>query len=486
MENRRPSRRVLIVAGIVILLIAGYYGVRALTSTAGGDLKASGTIETTTVNVSPELSGKVSQVLVDEGSAVKQGDPILILDNALMLEQKKVAEAALSSAQASSNTAQNALNIAQANYQTTLQAALAQGKKTRLVDWFTKDQQQFDQPNWYFTRQEQIQAMQKQVDLAKTAWNAAEENLTTVAQSLGAEQYVAAEQRLLNARMSYQVTKDVNREAQHSIDANGPQGRFNKFHCGTNQGYQLQDNHLTNVYYTCVRDPNLSDVSQNIFDDAQTELTDAQNAYNALLNTQAAQDVLDARAKVAVTQEQYYAALDRLNALQTGDQASGVTAAQSAVDQAQANYDQIVKAAAQAQANLDLLNAQIAKLTVYAPMTGVILTRNVEPGEYVQPGAAALTMGDISQLTITVYVPEDRYGQIRLGEMASVSVDSFPGEKFSATVTHIADQAEFTPRNVQTAEGRSSTVYAIKLQVTDPQGKLKPGMPADVTFLPNP
>jgi HlyD family secretion protein len=80
-------------------------------------------------------------------------------------------------------------------------------------------------------------------------------------------------------------------------------------------------------------------------------------------------------------------------------------------------------------------------------------------------------------------VPEDRYGQISLGEKATVKVDSFPGSTFTSAVTHISDQAEFTPRNVQTAEGRSSTVYAIKLTVTDPQGKLKPGMPADVTFV---
>ncbi len=484
MQNKRPSRRVLIGAGIVVVLIAGYYGVRSLTATSNGQLKASGTIETTTVNVSPELSGKVNQVLVQEGDLVKQGDAVMVLDDTLMQEQKKVAQAGLESAQAASQTAGNALNIAKAQYQSTLQAQLAAGKKTRLVDWFTKDQQQFDQPNWYFTRQEQIQAMQAQVDLAKTAWDEAEAKLEALTQSLNAADYVAAEQRLLNARISYQVTKDVNQEAQHSTDAKGPQGRYNKYHCGTNQGYQLQDNHLTNIYYTCVKDPNLSDVSQSIFDDAQTELTNAQNSYGALLNTQAANDVLDARATVAVTQEQYYAALDRLSALQTGDEAPTVTASQSAVDQAQANFDQSVKAVAQAQANLDLLNAQLAKLTVYAPMTGTILTRNVEPGEYVQPGAAALTMGDISKLTITVYVPEDRYGEVKLGEQASVSVDSFPGETFGAQVTTISDQAEFTPRNVQTAEGRSSTVYAIKLQVTDPQGKLKPGMPADVTFLP--
>jgi HlyD family secretion protein len=63
-------------------------------------------------------------------------------------------------------------------------------------------------------------------------------------------------------------------------------------------------------------------------------------------------------------------------------------------------------------------------------------------------------------------------------------VDSFAGQTFKAQVSNISNQAEFTPRNVQTAEGRSSTVYAIKLTVVDTQGKLKPGMPADVTFIP--
>jgi HlyD family secretion protein len=115
-------------------------------------------------------------------------------------------------------------------------------------------------------------------------------------------------------------------------------------------------------------------------------------------------------------------------------------------------------------------------------MDGVILTRNVESGEFVQPGAVALAMADLNNMTITVYVPEDRYGQITLGQQADVSVDSFPGEVFTAKVIHVADQAEFTPRNVQTVEGRSSTVYAIKLKVTDSDGKLKIGMPADVIF----
>ena len=143
---------------------------------------------------------------------------------------------------------------------------------------------------------------------------------------------------------------------------------------------------------------------------------------------------------------------------------------------------QTESAVAQAEANLALLDTQISKLTITAPMDGVVLTRNVEVGEFVQPGATSFVLGQLSNLTITVYVPEDRFGQIKIGQAATVSVDSFPGVTFTATVIQIADKAEFTPRNVQTAEGRSSTVYAIKLSVDNPDGQLKIGMPADVVF----
>jgi HlyD family secretion protein len=136
-----------------------------------------------------------------------------------------------------------------------------------------------------------------------------------------------------------------------------------------------------------------------------------------------------------------------------------------------------------AQANLDLLDAQIAKTIVPAPVDGVVLTRNAEPGSVVNAGAALLTLGRLDELTITVYVPEDRVGEVRLGQTADVSVDSFPGVVFKAGVTYISDQAEFTPRNVETVSGRKNTVFAIKLKLSDTSERLKPGMPADVTFI---
>jgi HlyD family secretion protein len=82
-----------------------------------------------------------------------------------------------------------------------------------------------------------------------------------------------------------------------------------------------------------------------------------------------------------------------------------------------------------------------------------------------------------------VYIPETEYGKIQLGDQVSLTVDSYPNETFTGTVAHISEQAEFTPRNVQTVDGRQATVYAIKLIVPNPDLKLKPGMPADVVFL---
>ncbi len=125
---------------------------------------------------------------------------------------------------------------------------------------------------------------------------------------------------------------------------------------------------------------------------------------------------------------------------------------------------------------------QIDLLVVKSTGSGVVMTRSVEPGEVVQPGLAAMTIGQLDNLTITVYIPEDKYGQINLGDTATLAADSFPGEIFQATVTRIADRAEYTPRNVQTKEDRQTTVFAIELSVSDPDGKLKPGMPTDVVF----
>ena len=480
MQHKLPPAPIRILL-VLILLVGGYYAFRALQPQENGDLAASGTIEATVVNISPEIAGKVKDVLVEEGQPVKMGDPLLILDESLFAAQRAVALSQLDAANAGVESAQNSLTIAQSQYQITLESALAQGKETRLQDWFS-DPDQFEQPGWYYSREEQVQAMQAQVELAKREMENAQANLIQISQDLEQAEFLKTEERLLNARLAYLVAQTVNNRAQNSATRDTPKGLFNRTHCGTNAGYWVENARLTNQIYKCTGDEHLGDAGRTLYYSARDELESAQIEYNELLTTEAADKVLTGRAEVSVAQEHYYTALDLLRNLQTGDQSTQVMAAQGVVDQAQTAVEQMRKGVQQAQANLGLLDAQIAKLTLYAPKAGMVLTRNVEPGEFVQPGALAFALADLNDMTITVYVPEDRYGEISLGKQAQVTVDSFPGETFRAEVIHIADQAEFTPRNIQTVEGRSSTVYAIKLKVADGEGKLKIGMPADVVF----
>jgi HlyD family secretion protein len=117
-----------------------------------------------------------------------------------------------------------------------------------------------------------------------------------------------------------------------------------------------------------------------------------------------------------------------------------------------------------------------------APADGVVLTRAVEPGSVIGDGAVVFTIGELDRLTITGYVPEDRISEVVIGMPVVITIDSFPGATFRATVTYLSDYAEFTPRNVQTVEGRRTTVFAVKLTLIDGIGDLKPGMPADLTF----
>ncbi len=171
---------------------------------------------------------------------------------------------------------------------------------------------------------------------------------------------------------------------------------------------------------------------------------------------------------------------------------SELAAARSQVDQAQAGLDRLTPtnetiAIAQAQVKqaqdaLAVLQIQASKLSIASPTSGVIAERMVNVGELASPGTPLLTLAQLDPVKLTIYVPETRLGQIRLGDEIGVQVDSFPEQVFKGRVVFIAPQAEFTPRNVQTKEQRVNTVFAVKLQIPNADGALKPGMPADAAL----
>lgn len=230
-------------------------------------------------------------------------------------------------------------------------------------------------------------------------------------------------------------------------------------------------------------------VAQTAVDKAQVAVDDLEEAYDDLSNAE--EDTpqgVDLKIRRDLARADLQAALAQQALTQAGPRPEEVDAARAQADaadaQAEALVGQVDAARAQvaaAQAGLAAVESQIAQLTLSTPSDGIVLTRSVEPGEFASPGASLLVIGRLDPLTITVYVPEDRLAEVSLGQTAEVTVDS-SAQVFTGTVTNIADQAEFTPRNVQTVEGRKSTVFAVLLSIPNADGTLKPGMPADVAF----
>jgi HlyD family secretion protein len=137
----------------------------------------------------------------------------------------------------------------------------------------------------------------------------------------------------------------------------------------------------------------------------------------------------------------------------------------------------------QARAALDALSAQRQEMDTVAPVDGVILAKVAHAGEVAAPGGILLSLADLSEVQLTVYVAENRLGQVALHQAVRVAVDALPGRTFEGWVAQIADSAEYTPRNVATKEERVTTVYAVQIVLPNPEALLKPGMSADATFV---
>jgi len=412
-----------------------------------GLLSASGTVSARQVAVAPEIGGRVIQVLVEEGQPVKTGDILFGLDDSLLQAQRKQATAAVQVAEAALDTAHAQLESTQTQYEIAFQAARKQDQQNRINTWETEVPEEFDLPVWYFEKDEALTAAKKEVSEAKANLESELKNLDAVLANAGNTNFAATEERLAEAQALFEVASQVLDRAEAAKD--------NK---------------------------ELEEQAQKQFDAAEAELNTAQEGYNRILTSTSSLEILEARARVAIARTRYDTALDLLNSLQTGEFSLQLKAAENALEQAEAAVSQAEAGLAQTQTALDTIDIQIEKLMITSPIDGILLTRNLEVGETVSPGSTVMTIGQLREVELVVYIPEDRYGEINLGEKVEVRVDSFPGEIFNGTIAYISDQAEFTPRNVQTVEGRRATVYAVKLSVPNPDLKLKPGMPADVTF----
>jgi len=133
--------------------------------------------------------------------------------------------------------------------------------------------------------------------------------------------------------------------------------------------------------------------------------------------------------------------------------------------------------AAQAQANI--AQARLSDCTVTAPVSGTVTTVAFRVGETVLAGSVPVTVIDLDQTWLNVYLPERLLGRVMAGDSCRVRIDAYPTRDFRGAITFIADKAEFTPKDIQTKEERINQVYRLKITLPNADRVLKPGMPAD-------
>lgn len=130
-----------------------------------------------------------------------------------------------------------------------------------------------------------------------------------------------------------------------------------------------------------------------------------------------------------------------------------------------------------------LAETRLGYATLTSPLTGLVLSHNIESGEFVAAGTPIVTVGDLEHVWLRAYVDETDLGRIKVGQSAKVTTDTFPDKHYVGRVSFIASQAEFTPKSVQTQKERVKLVYRIKITINNPLMELKAGMPADARIV---
>jgi HlyD family secretion protein len=387
----RPPRPVLILGGLALaagITFAGWSWYRA--QQGPRDLiRASGRIEVTEVNVSSKVTGRVTRLLVDEGTDVKAEQLIADLEGEELQAQLRQAQAAAQSAE----------------------ARLSQARTTFRIE-----------PTMVRT----------QIRQAEESLRAAEERLRMLVAGSRAQEIEEARANLHQAEARLDMAR-LTRDRFRGLQADG---------------------------FISTQD---FDRAQSDFDAAGAAVRATQERFNLLVEGSRKEDIRAAEAE----RDRARAALEaaRANAASLDLRQQDVRVAEAALRESQANVRR--------------LETQVGELKVFAPLSATVLTKAVEAGEVVSAGKPLVLLGDLDHPWIKIYVPETVVGRVKLGSPARVLVDSFPGRPFEGTVTWISDQAEFTPKNVQTAEERVNLVYAIKVTIQNAERKLKAGMPAD-------
>jgi HlyD family secretion protein len=382
-----------VLAGFLVLLL----GVGALVfwgqhSRRGAELYYSGTIEAIQSNLAFQVSGRVQEVLADEGRSAAKAEVLAVLDRREFMALRDQAQANLQRAEQ---------NLRQ------LETVLEVNRKV----------------------------LPAEVDRAAAAVKALQAQLAEAESGYRSQEV----ERARLAAESARVTLDNARKDKQRYDE---------------------------LYQKGVVAERSRDTFQVQFETALREHQRAVEAYNLSKEGFRREEIDTARSRLAEGQAALRLAQSNLKKIEAAEQDVEAARAQVAATRAALNVAEI----------------QLGHTELKAPYAGIILSRNVEPGEVVSPNQEVLSIADLSTVDLKVFVAETEIGKITPGQPVEVKIDTFPDRTYPGRVAYISPQAEFTPKIIQTHKERVKLVYLVKVSVPNPNLELKSGMPADAWF----
>jgi HlyD family secretion protein len=379
---------VLLFVGVGSLVYWGRYRERS------GERYYSGTIEATESNLGFQVSGRVRQILVDEGYRVSKDQLIAVLEQEELLARLERAQADLVRAKASLKEAETFLDL----YRSTLPADVERAKAA-----VNASHAQLAELEAGYRVQEVAQARLK-VEETRVAMEKARKDFERFETLF--ERKIVAEKDADAAELKYETALKEFEQAKQALDM-------------FKEGYRQED-----------------------IDAAQSRLVEAQ---------------------------------------------AGLKQATSSLKRIEATEQQVEVAKAQvveAGAAVEVARIQLQYSELRAPYAGIVVSRNMEPGEVVSPAEEVLSLSDLSMVKLKIFVDETEIGNIKPGQRADVKIDTFPDKVYPGTVGFISPEAEFTPKIIQTHKERVKLVYLVKIFIPNPDLTLKSGMPADAWLKP--
>ncbi len=462
-------------------------------------ITGNGIVEATETDISSKVAGRILSLKADEGDPVRKGQLLAVLDSGELAGQVDQAQGNLAAAQSALNellagtrpedirraraqyaAAQRGLQQAQARLDLVregarsetirqLRAAYAQAR-ARLslvregprVEQIRQLRAAYDQAQARLSlvregpRTEVLRQLQAGVSQAEAAATDAETELRR-AQGLYAQGAVAA-QMVDRARTQRDVARAQVEAARQRL-AEGEAGARPQEIQEAEAAVEAARQRLSEAE-AGARPQEIREAEMQA-EIARQKLAEAEAGARP-------EEVREAEAMVAQARAQVDAARAALDLALSGPRPETIAAARARVAQARGGRRTAVSTESQTR--------------IVSPVDGRVTLRSVELGELVTPGQPMLRLAELRSVWLRVYVPEPEVGRLKLGQPAEVSVDSYPNRRFAGRVVEIAQEPEFTPRNVQTKGERVKLVFGVKVEVDNPGQELKPGMPGDAVI----